>query len=232
MGDLTLITDIPEVFGVPREEVDGWVPTPTAAYRPGARLRYTGPLFAHFDMPIPPRVEKFLDQDGPVVYVALTSTSPETVRGVVQHVRAAGPRVLVAATVHDLAGLERDGVLVEQVLPSHRIMPRATIAVITGGQGSVQTAMASGTPFVGFALQPEQVANLDIAERQGVARALPPSHAATTEMTQAVRALLDDAQARAAAQRVRRLYAATDGAAAAAEAILEVASVVQTASSR
>ncbi|MFI7492673.1 glycosyltransferase [Micromonospora echinaurantiaca] len=232
MGDLTLITDIPEVFGVPRDRVDGWVPRPAAAYRPGARLRYTGPLFARLDVPVPPQVERFLDAGGPVAYVALTSTSPELVRGVVKRVRAAGPRVLVAATVHDMAGLERDGVLVEGVLPSHRIMPRVQVAVIAGGQGSVQTAMASGTPFVGFPLQPEQRANLDIAVRQGLASSVPLIQATTPAMTRAVRALLDDKRAHAAAHRVRELYAATDGAGNAADAILELAAVGQPAPSR
>ncbi|MDQ3790277.1 MAG: hypothetical protein M3422_23925 [Actinomycetota bacterium] len=232
MGDLTLITDIPEVFGVPRDQVDGWVPRPAKAYRRGAKLRYTGPLFAHLDMPVPPRVGRFLDADGPVVYVALTSTSPEHVRDVVERVQGAGARVLVAGTVHDLPGLERNDVLVEGVLPSHHVMPRADVAVITGGQGSVQTAMASGTPFVGYPLQPEQQANLDIAERQGLARTIPLAHATTPAMTRAVRALLHDEHARAAAQHVRDLYAATDGAGNAAGAILELATLDQPAQSR
>ncbi len=232
MGDLTLVTDLPEVFGVPRDEVDGWVPRPAASYRPGAKLRYTGPLFARLDVPVPPRVERFLDADGPVAYVALTSTSPEQVRGVVERVRDAGTRVLVAATVHDLPGLARDDVLVEATLPSHLVMPRADVAVITGGQGSVQTAMASGTPFAGFPLQPEQQANLDIAERQGLARAVPLAHATTPAMTRAVRALLDDEHARAAARRVQALYAAVDGAGNAADAILELAAVDRPARSR
>jgi UDP:flavonoid glycosyltransferase YjiC (YdhE family) len=222
MGDLTLITDIPEVFGVPRAEVDAWVPRPAKAYRPGAKLRYTGPLFARLDMPVPPRVERFLDADGPVAYVAPTSTSAQLVRDVVERVRDAGTRVIVAATVHDLPGLERDDVLVEKTLPSHRVMPRADVAVIAGGQGSVQTAMAAGTPFVGFPLQPEQQANLDIAVRQGLARTVPLAHATTPAMTQAVRALLDDEHAHTAAQHVRDLYAAADGAGNAADAILEL----------
>jgi hypothetical protein len=43
--------------------------------------------------------------------------------------------VLVAATGHDMAGLEHDGVLVEGVLPSHRVIPRIHVAVVGGGQG-------------------------------------------------------------------------------------------------
>lgn len=223
MGDLTLVTDVPEVFGVPRGVVDGWRPRPASSYRPGARMRYTGPLFTRLDVDVPPRVDAFLDTHDPVVYVALTSTPAGTVRSVVERVRATGAHVLVAATVHDLAGLEDDRVLVEPLLPSHRIMPRVVGAVITGGQGAVQTAMASGTPFVGFPLQPEQDANLDLAARQGVARRLPASRAGTVDMTDAVRAMLDDGDARTAARRVRACYAATDGPGAAAEAIMDLA---------
>jgi UDP:flavonoid glycosyltransferase YjiC (YdhE family) len=223
MGDLTLITDVPEVFGVPRDEVDGWVPKPAKAYRPGARLRYTGPLFAHFDVPVPERVERFLQNDR-VVYVALTSTSADLVRDVVAQVRTVAPKVLVAATSHDLGDLEGADVLVERVLPSHRIMPRVEVAVITGGQGSVQTAMAGGTPFVGIPLQPEQAANLDIAERQGIARAVPLSQA-TTGVADALRAVVGDPYAKRAAQRVSELYGATEGAGAAADAIIETASL-------
>jgi UDP:flavonoid glycosyltransferase YjiC (YdhE family) len=45
-------------------------------------------------------------------------------------------------------------------------------AIIHGGQGTVQTAIASGTPFVGIPLQPEQNVNLKIVERLGGGRTL------------------------------------------------------------
>ncbi|MEU8222466.1 hypothetical protein [Kribbella sp. NPDC048915] len=224
MGDLTLITDIPEVFGVPRDEVDGWIPKPAASYRSNARLRYTGPLFAHFDLPVPDRVERFLATQDPVAYVALTSTSADLVRDVVAQVRTAVPKVLVAGTSHDLSDLESEHVLVERVLPSHQLMPRVAVAVITGGQGSVQTAMAAGTPFVGIPLQAEQAANLDLAERQGVARTVPLSQA-TVGVANAVRAILADPQTKRNAQRISELYATTDGAGTAAEAIIDAASL-------
>ena len=44
-------------------------------------------------------------------------------------------------------------------------MPFVDVAIIHGGQGSVQTAIASGTPVVGFPLQPEQRFNLKMIER-------------------------------------------------------------------
>ena len=37
----------------------------------------------------------------------------------------------------------------------------ADVVVSHGGQGTIQTAIASGTPIVGFAMQPEQQINLD-----------------------------------------------------------------------
>ncbi len=148
---------------------------------------YAGPIYAHLALPVPERVERFLAE--PAVYVAITSSTEELVRDVVGALRELDVRILVAATVHDLRDLEEDGrVLVEGVLPSHEIMPRVQLAVISGGQGSVQTAIASGTPFVGIPLQPEQHANVALVERQGAARlALHPD-----DVARAVRELLDD----------------------------------------
>ena len=73
-------------------------------------------------------------------------------------VSAGDGNVLVAGTVHDLRDLEAlapGRVVVEGVLPSHRVLPRVAAAVLTGGQGSVQAALSSGTPFVGIPLHAE-----------------------------------------------------------------------------
>lgn len=48
------------------------------------RLRYTGPLYARLDVPMPKRVQRFLDGPRPIVYVAITSSPPELVRTVVE----------------------------------------------------------------------------------------------------------------------------------------------------
>jgi UDP:flavonoid glycosyltransferase YjiC (YdhE family) len=218
-GDLTLVNEIPEVLGIPRAELEGWRPR-RRALRPSTRLRYTGPLFAMLDQPVPERVEVFLAGPEPVVYVSPTSVSAEFLRTLVTAVRAAGARVLLSATMHEVRDLEGDGVLVERILPNHRVMPRVAAAVIMGGQGSVQTAMVSGTPFVGLPLQGEQEFNVHLAERLGMAIRLSPSAAGTPALTQAVRRLLDEASFREAAAKVRNLYSGTDGAAGAAQAII------------
>ena len=125
------------------------------------------------DAPVPDYVQAFLASPGPVIYVAITSSPPDLVRHVVAALAPLGARVLVAATVHDLGDLAGPDVCVAGVLPSHEVMPRVDLAVTAGGQGSVQTAIASGCPFVGVPLQPEQHSNVAIVEGHGAARLVP-----------------------------------------------------------
>jgi UDP:flavonoid glycosyltransferase YjiC (YdhE family) len=216
LGDLAMVTEVPEVLGVPAAEMAAWC-------RAGTRLRYTGPLYARLDVPLPDAVSEFLDRPGPVVYAAITSTSPHIIRGVVGALAALDVRVLVAATVHDLADLGDERVMVGGILPSHRVMPRVDLAVTAGGQGSVQTAMAAGTPVLGIPLQPEQDLNVVLLERQGAARLVPRRDAHTSRLASVADDMLRDDRYRVAADRVRRLYDTADGPGNAADVILEVA---------
>ena len=220
LGDLTLVTDVPQVLGVSDAEMSAWTPRGRKAYRAGTRLRYVGPLFARLDLPVPPRVDAFLDGAQPTAYVCLSSSTPAFIRCVVAGVRDAGLRVLVGATIHELRDLEDEAVLVEGILPSHVVMPRVAVALIMGGQGSVQTAMWSGTPFVGFPLHPEQELNVALAARQGMAIALGPRHTDRAKVARAVREIIRPEYA-AAATRARRHYVDVDGAARAADALVD-----------
>jgi UDP:flavonoid glycosyltransferase YjiC (YdhE family) len=91
--------------------------------------------------------------------------------------------------------------------------------VTTGGQGSVQTATASGMPLVGIPLQPEQDLNVHLVERQGMALRVAPRHAGGPAMTAAVRRLLEGPGYREQALRLQSIVAKVDGAAGAARAI-------------
>ncbi|EXG79894.1 nucleotide disphospho-sugar-binding domain-containing protein [Cryptosporangium arvum] len=228
LGDLTLVPEIPEVLGLPAAAVDGWVPGPM--YRPETRLRCTGPLFARLEQPVPDEVQRFLDAPGPLVYVAITSSGVGLVRSVLEALAPLAVKVLVAATVHDRTALaDVTGTakfLVAGVLPSHRIMPRADLAVTAGGQGSVQTAMASGTPLLGIPLQPEQLLNVALVERLGAARSVPSGQATVSRLRRVARRMLGDPSYRRAAERIHDRYADVDGAALAAEAILDGEAIV------
>ncbi|MFI5928433.1 glycosyltransferase [Micromonospora sp. NPDC051543] len=219
LGDLALIPEVPEVLGVSATEVADWRPDGRSGYRAGTRLRCVGPLYARLDLPLPERVARFLAEPGPVVYVAVNSAEVGFVRRVVTTIATLPVRVLVAGTHHDLHDMAGDRVMVGGVLPSHLIMPEVDLAITAGGQGSVQTAMAGGTPVLGFPLQPEQDLNLALLERIGAARLLAPRHVGARLATLAGEMLADPSY-REAARRVQRWYAATDGPANAAEAIL------------
>jgi UDP:flavonoid glycosyltransferase YjiC (YdhE family) len=206
LGDLTLVTDIPEVLGIPRDDLAAWTPRDPERYRDGTKLRYVGPMFARLRLPVSERVEKFLAGPHPIVYLAMTSTSRDLITDVIAMLRPLDAWIVVAATVHDLRELEDDRVLVEGLLPSHAIMPRVDLAVITGGQGSVQTALASGVPFIGVPLQPEQDANVVFAERQGAARRLSQTAARTPALAQTARAILADDRCRSCCSASRGTY--------------------------
>lgn len=165
-----------------------------------------------------------LDRPGPVVYVAITSSRAIEVRGVVEALRGTGARVLVAATVHDLGDLESDDVLVGGVLPSHLVMPRVDLAVTAGGQGSVQCAMAAGTPLIAIPLQPEQDFNGQIVERHSAGARITMADAMSPKLAELARRILGDKSFKEGAMRVRASYARADGPGRAAEAILELVS--------
>lgn len=223
LGDLTLVPETPEVLGIPAADLEAWHPRSRRAYRPQTRMRYCGPLYAHLDTALPDRVARFFDGPRPVVYVAITSSPPELVRAAVRTLSTLDARVLVAGTVHHLPDLDGDRLLVGGVLPSHRVMPRVDLAVVAGGQGSVQTALAAGTPVLGLPLQPEQDLNLDLVERLGAGHRLATRHAGTPRLTALAARMLADDRYRRAAQAVRRGYDLVNGPGNAAEAIIALA---------
>lgn len=218
-GDLTLVTDLPEVVGLSAPQLEGWEPTWPFRVRAGTTFRFTGPLFARLDLPVPDVVDAFLETGDPVVFVAPTSVSEDFLRSVVARTRETGFRVLVAGTVHDLSDLTDDRTLVAGVLPNHKVMPRVSAAVIMGGQGSVQTAIASGTPFVGLPYHGEQEFNVAVAERLGMAVRMSPAEVTGSALTDAIVRLVTRPQYAEAARSAAKLYAGVDGGALAAYVI-------------
>lgn len=219
LGDLSLVTEAPEVYGLSAEEMRAWRPS-GAAYWPTTRFEYTGPIFAELDLPIPLEVEEALGRQGPIVYIAITSTSAKLVRDVVTEVAGTGAEVIVAGTVHDLSDLAGPRVAIGGILPSHKIMPRVDLVVSAGGQGSLQCAMAAGTPVIGIPLQPEQHANLHLLQLKGAARLLPVSDVGHGRLPVLVREMTTQESYRTAARSIQAAYATRNGPALCADAIL------------
>jgi UDP:flavonoid glycosyltransferase YjiC (YdhE family) len=211
MGDLTLVTDVPEILGIPEDELEDWRPSDTRFLRPTARLKYAGAIFARLFGDVPEDVSDFLQTEKPKVFVTLSSSRREYVERVVATLARLDVRAVVTATVHQGSLGKSDNILIKDFLPSHRVMPMCDLAIIHGGQGSVQTAISAGVPLIGFPLQPEQNFNLRQVERHGGGYCLSLRSLKRGKLRGAVDCVARDASYRTAMARLQAWQAARDG---------------------
>lgn len=160
-GDLTLLPDLPELSGLPAEALP-------PAYA------YVGPIFARMDLPVPAEVEAVFARPGLNVYCAMGSSGAvEHFQRAVRALRACPSYNVVCATTSivepEALGPRSERFFATRFLPAYRVNPLADVALVHGGQGTVQNAVWSGTPVVGVAFQWEQQANLDGLARAGMA---------------------------------------------------------------
>lgn len=165
LGDYTLITDVPELLGISKIKVEKWTPEIYELYSRKHNFKYVGALYAKLFGEIPDDVKSFLDTNKQKIYVALTSSKIDYLKSVYSVLKEMDAKVIFCSTIHRINETKSDNILVKSHLPSHNIMPLCDLAIIHGGQGSVQTAIAGGTPIIGFPLQPEQRFNLKQIEK-------------------------------------------------------------------
>jgi UDP:flavonoid glycosyltransferase YjiC (YdhE family) len=164
-GDITLLPDLPELSGLPEEELN-----------PG--YFYTAPVFARMSGSIPKEVKEVFSRKGTNVFCSLGSSGfPETLKLIVKALRA-NPDLNIVCTTTTILDPEELGENNERFyacrfLPAHLVNEIADIAVTHGGQGTVQTAIWAGTPVVGIGFQAEQQANIDGMVRAGMAIRVP-----------------------------------------------------------
>jgi len=63
--------------------------------------------------------------------------------------------------------------ITDKFVPAKEINKKVDLVICHGGQGTLQTAITSGTPLVGVATQPEQKINLEHLEKFGMAIRIP-----------------------------------------------------------
>jgi len=216
LGDLTYVSDMPEILGIGQEEFASWKPTPSLYSRPLA-FKIVGPIFAHFTDDIPDSIKEFVETKGKKIYVALTSTKREYVDAVYQDLRKRSERVIFATNIHADVVKNSENIRVFDYLPSHKVMPLVDLAIIHGGQGAVQTAIASGIPVVGFPLQPEQKFNLKALEARGAGICMPLSELLKGSLPEAVDQILGNPAFRESAKRLKAAQEQYDGAKAIAD---------------
>jgi UDP:flavonoid glycosyltransferase YjiC (YdhE family) len=209
-GDYNLVTDLPMLTGVPN------LP---------ANWAYVGPIFAHLQEPIPEEVLALAEKrDRALVYFAMGSSgNSEVVKTVLESFAGLPVQVIAPVKAH-LEKIEAhvpDNVLVTDWLPAHRVNPLVDLAVIHGGQGTVQTALSSGTPFLGVGMQPEQDINIEFAVRWGSAIRIPKKRVTTQAVREAILKLLGDEHARQRARELQAEYERWNGPALAADILQE-----------
>ncbi len=211
-GDLNLLTDLPELTGLPAEAL------PTD-------FRYVGPIFAHLPMPVPDEVKQVFSRPGLKIFCAMGSSGPpEYLHAAATALRDSGHNVVIATTIIlDPAELEPlpENIYATRYLPAPETNVLADVAVIHGGQGTVQTACWAGTPVVGVGFQFEQDANLEMLVRAGMGVRIPMREYSGERVLAEVERVTKGGGYRDNAARIQRLVRATDGAANAATAILD-----------
>jgi UDP:flavonoid glycosyltransferase YjiC (YdhE family) len=224
MGDLTLVTDTPEVLGVTRDAMEGWRPRNPRLYSRTPRLRYVGAIYARLFGDLPGDVRAFLDTSRPKLYIALTSSRPEYISSLHSLVKGMDARAVIAATVHETRLEETPDIMVRAHLPSHLVMPLVDLAMIHGGQGSTQTAIASGTPVIGFPFHGEQSMNLKVIERARAGFCLPLRYMKKTHrLRRYIERILSDDSYKRNMERLKSHQDRLDGAGNAAKLIRELA---------
>ncbi len=153
-GDYNLVASAPELTGV--------------ASLP-QHWHYVGPIFARLEMEIPGSFHA-IPRDKPLIYFAMgSSANMDILKKVMASFEGMPYRIVSPMKSH----LEKEqfmpprNVYLYDWLPAHLVNPLVDMAIIHGGEGTVQTACASGKPFVGIGLQPEQESNIDYCVRYG-----------------------------------------------------------------
>jgi len=192
----------------------------------------TGPLFARnydtveLDTDIAAHMR---NHHGPSVLVTMGSSGTkeflfEAIRALIMDRRDNWNAVVLAAPAIcslDEARAVANGdprlLLIDRFIPAPVAAALADVVIIHGGQGTVQTAMATGTPMVGVALQVEQQTNLDNMMDAGAGIRIQRRSWNSYSIREAVKTVLADPNYKSCAVELAETIRAIDGARTAAD---------------
>ncbi|WP_066631434.1 glycosyltransferase [Labilibacter marinus] len=202
-GDITLLPDLPILSGLPEEDL-------TQGYH------YTGPIFSMMDMPVSDEIKKVFSRPGTNIFCSLGSSGfPETLKTIVAALRKVKDYNIVCSTTTILnpeeLGPNTDNFYACKFLPAHLVNEMADIAVLHGGQGTIQTATWAGTPVIGIGFQAEQQANIDGIAKSGMAIRIPIFSVSEKRILKAVDKLIKDKRYKESALKIQAQVRAVDG---------------------
>ncbi|MFU0785876.1 MAG: Glyco-tran-28-C domain-containing protein [Enterococcus gilvus] len=207
-GDLNLITTLPAF---------------TAELDFPANYRSVGPIYAHLPYEIPERALQVIEtarrKKKQVVYFAMGSSGERSlIEKVLRYFETTEFEVIAPIKSYLEDTPTARNIHVFDWLPAFELSKHVDFSVIHGGEGTVQTACASGKPFIGIGLQYEQEVNVAYCEAFGNAIALPPNRLAPQTLDHCIRRL-STGEVQEKAREMQQLMAHAKGAQNAAEQI-------------
>ncbi|MDJ0805245.1 MAG: glycosyltransferase [Gammaproteobacteria bacterium] len=222
-GDLTLVMDTPSILGVTPDELRGYRPAHPEYFHKTPKYRYGGACYARLPGEVPEAVSKHFDTTATKLYCAMgVSGSPEVLRSMIDIVRDLDLRALIVTTTILNEGNtdSSDQVLIQPHVPAHLVNPMADFAITHGGAGTVQTAIHSGTPLVGIPMHQEQAGNIAQVRKLGAGLMLWKSELTRKNLAHALEMLITDENYREKMQQLKSEQDQIDGAAVAANEIV------------
>lgn len=163
-----------------------------------------GPIYSQAEGEVPASVLALAETGRPVVYVGLGSSgNRQLALDVLSQVGELDVEIVTSVGRY-LQRADRkhlpSNIHVYDFLPAHKLAGLVNASVIHGGEGTVQTACASGVPFAGIGLQTEQRFNIDECVRYGNAARFTPRDIKRHRLPSIVTTLLTNTAMRHAAQ--------------------------------
>ena len=198
-------------------------------------FRIVGPLFATADaaVEVAPAILRLFDPSNDKLKVLCTMGSSGTKEHFLEAVRAltsgigtgwnsvilTSPAICSLEEAKAHAGADSNSYITDAFVPALLVNEMADVVVSHGGQGTVQTALACGTPIVGVAMQLEQQVNLDNVAAKVAGIRIPIHRWKASIIQQAVRDVLENRSYRENARRLQQSVRSVDGKKNSAEAI-------------
>lgn len=219
-ADLTIVNDL-EIFYKGEKIPDNF--------------KIVGPLYSPNEnvLDLDPLIKKFLNNDKGNLKLFCTMGSSGTKAQLLEAVKAIASLdhnkwsalILAPVSVCPIAEAlqyveDKDNIYItDKFVPAPLINSMVDVVISHGGQGTVQTAIASGTPIVGVAMQPEQQINLDNVVSNGAAIRIPIHRWNASNIQIAIRTIENNPSYKENAKKLQENMTGVDGKKNSADAI-------------
>lgn len=217
-------TTEPNLFGMlgADAQIVNDMPSFYAGQEMGEHIHIAGPLYSRPKEAVVPTDIRthFEHANGARIFVAMGSSGEKAyLLDAIEAVSRISGSSVVLVPPH-VASLEEartrlsgpaDVLLTDAFVPAPAVNALADVAVIHGGQGTVQTAVSAGTPVVGVGMQWEQAGNIDQLVDAGSGIRLRRGQWNPGSVEQALRRVLAEPSYREAAATLQREFEAVDG---------------------